>query len=308
MKLILLKMKSNLKLSDETNIINNEYETGGNNDSLLSFCLNSEKNNKFNSYILEVFHSNDIIDKAQSSEITYEDLYLIKKELALDKKDENTLPTSENKLESNEINFLSKKKVYSCKSKRKKEHSKFEKDNIMRKLNIHFISFIVKYVNFNIQKLISKHQPLFINLSYEFKKKINKSTFAELKSMSLGEILRNEGSWKNKRNLIYQSDYNDKIFKSVYKTSLKDLLDTNYIKFYREVYTSSIFVDKKYLDIYKAPKKILFFNDFLKKEIQKDKLNGELYKERLIYLSKKEFVKEGYPFFSTKNYTKKKNK
>jgi hypothetical protein len=298
-------MKSNLKLSDETNIINNEYETGGNNDSLLSFCLNSEKNNKFNSYILEVFHSNDIIDKAQSSEITYEDLYLIKKELALDKKNENTLPTSDNKLESNEINFLSKKKIYCCKSKRKKEHSKFEKDNIMRKLNIHFISFMVKYINFNIQKLISKNHPLFINLSYEFKKKLNNSTFAELKNMNLGEILRNEGSWKNKRNLIYESDYNERIFKSVYKTSLKDLLDTNYIKFYREVYTSSSFIDKKYLDIYVAPQNILFFNDFLEKEIQKNKLDGELYKKRLIYLSKKEFVKEGFPFFATKNFIKK---
>ena len=112
---------------------------------------------------------------------------------------------------------------------------------------------------------------------------------------------------ENKRNLIYESDYNEKIFKSVYKTSLKDLLDTNYINFYREVYSSSSFVDKKYLGIYKAPKNILFFSDFLKKEIKKDKIKGELYKERLIYLSKKEFVKEGYPFFSTKNITKNKN-
>ena len=31
-------------------------------------------------------------------------------------------------------------------------------------------------------------------------------------------------------------------------------------------------------------------------------------KKRLIYLSKKEFVKEGFPFFSTKNFFKKNNK
>ena len=304
-------MISSHDISDEINITFDECETNlvENNNNHLSFCMNSEKNSILNSDILKLFHFNDNIDKDQSSEIAYEDLYLIKREQALDKKNDNTLPTSEDKLESNEKNFLSKKsKSFNRKSKRKKEHSKFEKDNIMRKLNIHFISFIVKYVNFNIQKLISKHQPLFINLSYEFKKKINNSTFAELKSMNLGEILRNEGSWKNKRNLIYESDYNEKIFKSVYKTSLKDLLDINYIKFYREVYSSSTFVEKKYLDIYKAPKNILFFNDFLKKEVQKDKLNGELYKERLIYFSKKEFVKEGYPFFSTKNFTKIKNK
>lgn len=302
-------MKSNLVLSDEINITLCECETNLVENKIdFPFCMNSEKNTVLNSDILKLFYPNDNINNAQSSDIAYEDLYLIKNEQTLDKKNENTLPTSEDKLESNEINFLSKKsKTCNGKSKRKKEHSKFEKDNIMRKLNIHFISFIVKYVNFNIQKLISKHQPLFINLSYEFKKKINNSTFAELKNMNLGEILRNEGSWKNKRNLIYESDYNEKIFKSVYKTSLKDLLDTNYINFYREVYSSSSFVDKKYLGIYKAPKNILFFSDFLKKEIKKDKIKGELYKERLIYLSKKEFVKEGYPFFSTKNFTKNKN-
>jgi hypothetical protein len=300
-------MISNFDISDENNITLDECETiVENNNNHLPFCMISKNNSLLNPEILNLFNSTDNIDIPQSSEIAYEELYLIKKEQAIDKKNENTFPTSEDKIESNEINYLSKKsKMCNRKSKRKKEHSKFEKDNIMRKLNIHFISFMVKYVNFNIQKIISKNHPLFINLSYEFKKKLNNSTFAELKNMNLGEILRNEGSWKNKRNLIYESDYNERIFKSVYKTSLKDLLDTNYIKFYREVYASSSFIDKKYLDIYVAPKNILFFNDFLEKEIQKNKLDGELYKKRLIYLSKKEFVKEGFPFFSTKNIIKK---
>jgi hypothetical protein len=300
-------MISNFDISDENNITLDECETiVENNNNHSPFCMISKNNSLLNPEILNLFNSTDNIDIPQSSEIAYEELYLIKKEQAIDKKNENTFPTSEDKIESNEINYLSKKsKMCNRKSKRKKEHSKFEKDNIMRKLNIHFISFMVKYVNFNIQKLISKNHPLFINLSYEFKKKLNNSTFAELKNMNLGEILRNEGSWKNKRNLIYESDYNERIFKSVYKTSLKDLLDTNYIKFYREVYASSSFIDKKYLDIYVAPKNILFFNDFLEKEIQKNKLDGELYKKRLIYLSKKEFVKEGFPFFATKNFIKK---
>ena len=46
--------------------------------------------------------------------------------------------------------------------KQKRDHSKFEKDNVMWKLNIHFISFIVKFVNFNIEQLISKNNPLFV--------------------------------------------------------------------------------------------------------------------------------------------------
>ena len=255
-------MISKFELSDEINITFGESEINlfENDDKHFSFCMNSEKNSPLNFDILKVFYFDEMLDKTQSNKIECEDLYLVKKEQILDKKKENTFPTSEEKLESNELTFLQENnKICNRKSKRKKEHSKFEKDNIMRKLNIHFISFIVKYVNFNIQKLISKHHPIFVNLSYDFKKKINNATFAELKNMNLGDILRNEGSWKNKRNSVYESDYNEKIFKSVYETCLKNLLDTNYIEFFRTVYTSSSFVDKKYLNMYKAPKNILFF-------------------------------------------------
>ena len=169
----------------------------------------------------------------------------------------------------------------------------------MKKINIHFISFIVKFVNFNIKTLISKKHPVFANLSYNFKKKLNNYTFKELTNMSIGEVLRNEGSNKNKRNIIYEKDENKKIFKSVHDTILKDLLDINYIQFFQHVYMKA---PKKYslkvLNNYKTPKKISFFDDFLKSEVQKDKINGELYKERLIYISRSEFL-NNYPYFKT---------
>ena len=185
---------------------------------------------------------------------------------------------------------------------RKKEHSKFEKDNIMRKLNIHYISFIVKYVNFNIKRLISKKHPLFANLSYNFKKNINNTCFNELKNMTLGEVLKNEASSKNKRNMPFSKDNNEKIFDSVYE-SLKDLLDINYIEFFRKVYNRSLTNSdeiNKINKMYKAPKNILYFDDFVKKEMEKDKINGKLYKERITSISKKEFTHEGFPYFKVK--------
>ena len=109
--------------------------------------------------------------------------------------------------------------------------------------------------------------------------------------------------------MVYEKDDNEKIYNSVHNTILKDLLDINYIQFFRQVYIQGS--NRKNLDIYinyKAPKKILFFDDFIKKEIQKDKINGELYKERLKYISKSEFISEGYPFFETKTYSKNKKK
>ena len=225
-----------------------------------------------------------------------EELYFIKKFLLNDKKNEISISTDEKSKNDKELKFLEKKKI-----KRKKEHDKFEKDNAMRKINIHFISFIVKFVNYNIKKLLSNKHPLFANLSYDFKKNINNNTFKELKSKTIGEVLKNEGSNKNKRNMVYQKDENEKLYNSVHNTVLKDLLDINYIQFFRQVYMQA--PDKNKLEVlkkYNIPKNILFFDDFVKSEVEKDKVNGELYRERLESLSKSEFVNEGYPFFETK--------
>ena len=134
-----------------------------------------------------------------------EDLFFIKKNILSDKK-ENSSNNNENKNNNEMDAFIFQQK------KRKRKHNKFEKDNVMKKINIHFISFIVKFVNFNIKTLISKKHPVFANLSYNFKKKLNNYTFKELANMSIGEVLRNEGSNKNKRNIIYAKDENKKIF------------------------------------------------------------------------------------------------
>ena len=264
-----------------------------------------------NSIIIKNYTNALIYDKNFSFEyddISNENLYFINKQLSFDIKNES-ISSTDAKSKNNQELLLSQKRNNDNKTKRKKEHSKFEKDNVMRKLNIHYISFIVKFVNFNIKKLISKKHPLFTNLCYDFKKRINNSTFNELKNKTIGEVLKNEGSNKNKRNIMYQKDDNEKVYNSVYSTILKDLLDINYIEFFRQVYmrgskdnTHDIF--KKY----KTPKNILFFDDLLKKEIQKDKINGELYKERLKYISKSEFISDGYPFFETKTLGKNKNK
>ena len=64
--------------------------------------------------------------------------------------------------------------------KERKIHDKFSADNILRKIQVHFISFIVFFLNdilssFGIRKK-------FLKLDYEFKKDVNKQNFAELKS------------------------------------------------------------------------------------------------------------------------------
>ena len=244
---------------------------------------------------------NDKLNKFDFEDSNNENIYFINK-IALPEKKKESLASTEEK-------SLLLKKREKIKSKRKKGHSKFEKDNIMKKINIHFISFIVKYVNYNIKRLLTKNHPIFTNLSYNFKKNINNTNFYELKKKTIGEVLKNEGSNKNKRNGIYLKDDNEKIFNLVYNTKLKELLDMNYIKFFRQIYVKSPGENNsEIVKNYNYPKNIIFFEDFLELEAAKDKINGEIYKERLKYICKKEFVNEGYPFFSTKIFCKKRCK
>ena len=60
-----------------------------------------------------------------------------------------------------------------------------------------------------------------------------------MKNQKIGELLKNEGSSKNKRNIIYHKNENEKVFNSVYYTIIKDLLDINFIDFFRYIYSKS---------------------------------------------------------------------
>lgn len=291
-------------------IQNYELKIEDNYNNPLSLPENGEKMIKDVHYLSETeidkkYLNLELYDKIcqfEHDDINNEDIYFIKNQFTSDKKND-TLPSTYTNSKNNQEFMINKKR--NNKNKRKKEHSKFEKDNVLRKINIHYISFIVKFVNYNLKNLISAKHPLFTNLCYDFKQKINKNFFNELKNKTIGEVLKNEGSNKNKRNFVYQKDDNEKIYNSVYNTILKELLDINYIQFFRQVYmkgsNSSFFENNKK---YKLPKKIIFFDDFVRIEILKDPKNGELYKERLKYISKSEFISEKFPFFETKSVFK----
>ena len=295
---IFSKNTSTINISTEINKINNLSPYNNEekkNDSFFYFedeIDSKEENLSINNNINEIFDNDikgfKIEDLLENDKISLDDIFSINSK--------NDYNFNEN---YNMEKFLSLKRGNDEKRKRKKKHTKFEKDNIMRKVNSHFISFIVEYVNHNIKKLISKKHPLFTNLSYNFKKNINLSYFNKLKKMTLGEVLKNEVSSKNKNKFDYQKDSNDNIFKLVYP-SLKSLLDINYIEFFNNVYLQLPMKSDDINKIYKAPKNILYFDDLIEREMERDKIEGQLYKERLKYIIRTEFIHKEYPFFNIK--------
>ena len=148
-----------------------------------------------------------------------------------------------------------------------KVHDKFASDNLIRKIQVHYISFIISFFNFILKVL--NYEQRFLKLNYEFKKNVNRHFFESLKEKNLSEIICNEISnkYKNKNSKeninIYEQIKNDKV--------LKNLFNENYLIFFKDVY-------------YKSQKKINLNKYGLEKEIilsEKEKMFKDLINENI---------------------------
>ena len=128
--------------------------------------------------------------------------------------------------------------------KRRKSHDKFAKDNVKRKIQVNYIKFLVNYINkiikdiyiiknnnneINInKKLIEKIQ--FKSLDYNFMKKIDNSSFTQMKSKSIKEIIIHNTSPKI-RNFNNNDVYNN-IIKKINDIDIDILLNKKYLDFF----------------------------------------------------------------------------
>ena len=75
-----------------------------------------------------------------------------------------------------------------------KTHNKFYTDNLLRKVQNHFINFIVSFTNEILNQLGFNQR--FCCLSYKFKFNVNKNHIMNLRHCTIGEILSNDISPK----------------------------------------------------------------------------------------------------------------
>ena len=167
----------------------------------------------------KIFDSNKNNLDFENDEPKDEELYFIDKKTNKNTNNSSTLNKSifniskVYKKENNQnIEFTKKKRGRQIKvdtskivKKIQKPHDKFANDNLLRKIQVHYISFIISAININLKALDYKEQ--FLN--YEIKKNINKNFFKLLKDKSLSEIICNKIS---KRYKNYDSNINNKIF------------------------------------------------------------------------------------------------
>jgi len=142
----------------------------------------------------------------------------------------------ETKIKKKKVSKIRKRKFPDLNNRR--VHTASDDDNILRKIQVHFLTFIISYTNDVIHTLIKeKNIPQFKNLDYKIKKTVNHRFVEELKSKSIGEILQLKVSPKMKK---YDGSVNKSIYDTIYKNYpiIHEYMDRNYLTLFKEYYNN----------------------------------------------------------------------
>ena len=165
-------------------------------------------------------------------------------------KQENLLPKNKFNIIKDNFDLNNKDKKENINKKRgrkpktigKKQHSAFDQDNIIRKIQVHYISFIIDFTNEIIQFIYKNNKAMYFkSINYEFKKTVNHSYIQKLFSKNIGEIVRLRASPKNKKfdenvnQIIYDKLCNIEIFAKLFSMSYLEMFNKFYYQNKREI-------------------------------------------------------------------------
>lgn len=174
--------------------------------------------------IFKKFYSS-YINQLNNSNKTIKPLFKVKAHTLTDN---NEIPKNKNVL-----HIKRGRKEKKC---NKKIHNAYDDDNILRKIQVHFLSFVTNYTNDVIRTFANnKKMPFFRNIDYEIKKTVNHRYVEELKSKRIAELLQLRVSPKMK-------NHDDSVNKDVYKSIIASFpfmygfLQRSYLSLFKEYY------------------------------------------------------------------------
>ena len=153
--------------------------------------------------------------------------------------DEEHHETNKKNIKSSEKIVIKKKRgrgnINDLKEKSLNIHDKYSADNLLRKLQVHYLSFIISFLNDILKNLNYKKK--FLKLDYKFKKNVKQNFVESLKSKSLREIICNNISSKYQN---YNDDANEIICTKIQKDEvLNKILSENYLQLFKKIYLKS---------------------------------------------------------------------
>ena len=114
-------------------------------------------------------------------------------------------------------------------------HDKNTSDNIFRTLVVHYMNFILDYVNEILKKFGFRVK--FYDIDYKDKSNISHKRINFLKNSNIGEILCTKISSKYRKLIKSNDKLNESIFKEVTQNNIiKNILNEEYLYLFKEVY------------------------------------------------------------------------
>ena len=121
----------------------------------------------------------------------------------------------------------------------KRVHDASDYDNILRKIQVHYLTFIIAFTNDLIEAFIPDNKELkFKNLSYDLKRTVSHSYVEKLKNKTIGEILQFKVSPKNRNSV---ESVNQQIYQKICISNpfLKQFFDMPYLELFNNYYYKS---------------------------------------------------------------------
>ena len=238
--------------------------------------IRSQNDNLSDEDLLNIFSTNENSPKNEEEKVDEIKLYFNSKIQKEEKKIDNQKQIESTPKKSifkinvsspslNESTLLTKKRRgRQTSNKNGKAHDKNSTDNLLRKIQVHYMTFIICFINEILNQL--NYQQTFLKLDYEYKKNVSKKFSDLLKNKNLSDIICNKISNKYKKEDINKNK-DDLIFKNLFKE--------NYLEFFKNIYYKS--VNKINLIKYGLNKEIILpknkvkmFKDLIEEKTEED--------------------------------------
>ena len=200
-----------------------------NQDSDNSGLNNLEMDNNYNNYIIRGIPGIEIFGGIESEDMM---------EDRADNGNEENKKVAVFTTRKNRLFKIEKNKKRGRKSRKKKKfHLKSDFDNVLTKIQIHFLNFLINISNDVLKATLTKNNLHFKHINYNFKKKITYEHIKHLKTVPIKELLEKDISSKYRK---YSKDFNSKILQQVIPSSkwLEEFFNMKYLSLFRIYYNN----------------------------------------------------------------------
>ena len=200
-----------------------------NQDSDNSGLNNLEMDNNYNNYIIRGIPGIEIFGGIESEDMM---------EDRADNGNEENKKVALFTTRKNRLFKIEKNKKRGRKSRKKKKfHLKSDFDNVLTKIQIHFLNFLINISNDVLKATLTKNNLHFKHINYNFKKQITYEHIKYLKTVPIKVLLEKDISSKYRK---YSKDFNSKILQQVIPSSkwLEEFFNMKYLSLFRIYYNN----------------------------------------------------------------------